>query len=35
MIEPAETRAIIGHALTMLVDKRERLQPRAHDNTPL
>ncbi len=35
VVEPAETRAVIGHALEALVDKRERLQPRQHDNTPL
>jgi len=35
VIDPAETRQIIGEALKMLVDKRERLQPRSHDNTPL
>jgi acetyl-CoA carboxylase carboxyltransferase component len=35
VIDPAETRSIIGHALAMLADKRERLQPRPHDNTPL
>ena len=35
VVEPAETRAVIGHALEALVDKRERLQPRPHDNTPL
>ena len=35
VIDPAETRQIIGEALLMLVDKRERLQPRPHDNTPL
>ncbi|MGB8858753.1 MAG: carboxyl transferase domain-containing protein [Ilumatobacteraceae bacterium] len=35
VIDPAETRQIIGEALLMLIDKRERLQPRAHDNTPL
>jgi acetyl-CoA carboxylase carboxyltransferase component len=35
VVEPAETRAVIGHALTILVDKRERLQARPHDNTPL
>jgi acetyl-CoA carboxylase carboxyltransferase component len=35
VIEPAETRQIIGEALQTLVDKRERLQPRSHDNTPL
>jgi acetyl-CoA carboxylase carboxyltransferase component len=35
VIDPAETRQIIGEALLALVDKRERLQPRPHDNTPL
>lgn len=35
VIEPAETRAVIGHALVALCDKRERLRPRPHDNTPL
>jgi acetyl-CoA carboxylase carboxyltransferase component len=35
VVEPAETRRIIGEALLMLVDKRERIQPRPHDNTPL
>ena len=35
VVEPAETRAVIAHALEMLVDKRERLAPRPHDNTPL
>ncbi len=35
VIDPAETRQIIGEALTMLIDKRERLQARPHDNTPL
>ena len=35
VIDPAETRQIIGEALLMLVDKRERLQARQHDNTPL
>ena len=35
VVEPAETRAVIGHALAVLVDKRERLQARPHDNTPL
>jgi acetyl-CoA carboxylase carboxyltransferase component len=35
VIDPAETRAVIGHALEALVDKREQLQPRSHDNTPL
>jgi acetyl-CoA carboxylase carboxyltransferase component len=35
VIDPAETRQIIGEALIALVDKRERIQPRPHDNTPL
>jgi len=35
VIEPAETRRVIGEALMTLVDKRERIQPRSHDNTPL
>jgi acetyl-CoA carboxylase carboxyltransferase component len=35
VIDPAETRQIIGEALLMLVDKRERVQPRPHDNSPL
>jgi acetyl-CoA carboxylase carboxyltransferase component len=35
VVEPAETRQIIGEALQMLIDKRERLQSRGHDNTPL
>ena len=35
VIDPAETRQIIGEALLMLIDKRERLQSRPHDNTPL
>lgn len=35
VIEPAETRAVIGHALEVLIDKREVLQARPHDNTPL
>lgn len=35
VIEPAETRSVIGHALEVLVDKRESLGHRAHDNTPL
>ena len=35
VVQPAETRQIIGAALRMLVDKRERIQPRPHDNTPL
>jgi acetyl-CoA carboxylase carboxyltransferase component len=35
VIEPAETRSVIGHALQTLIDKRERIQPRPHDNSPL
>ena len=35
VVEPAETRSVIGHALVALLDKREQLQPRGHDNTPL
>jgi acetyl-CoA carboxylase carboxyltransferase component len=35
VIEPAETRQVIAEALLTLIDKRERIQPRAHDNTPL
>ena len=35
VIEPAETRAVVAAALRMLEDKRERLQGRKHDNTPL
>lgn len=35
VVEPAETRRIIGTALQALVDKREHLPARTHDNTPL
>ena len=35
VVQPAETRQIIGEALLVLMDKRERLQARSHDNTPL
>ena len=35
VIEPAETRRVIGTALQLLRDKRERIVPRGHDNTPL
>jgi len=35
VIEPCETRSVLGNALQTLVDKRERLQPRSHDNSPL
>lgn len=35
VIEPGETRSVIAGALDALVDKRERLTGRKHDNTPL
>ncbi len=35
VIDPADTRAEIAGALATLESKRERLQPRKHDNTPL
>ena len=35
VIDPAETRQIIAEALFMLLDKREALVSRPHDNTPL
>jgi acetyl-CoA carboxylase carboxyltransferase component len=35
VVEPAGTRSIIVAALRTLRDKREDLQPRGHDNTPL
>jgi acetyl-CoA carboxylase carboxyltransferase component len=35
VIDPAETRAEVARALTTLESKRERLQPRKHDNSPL
>ena len=35
VVDPAETRQIIGEALQVLVDKRERLRSRSHDNSPL
>jgi acetyl-CoA carboxylase carboxyltransferase component len=35
VVEPADTRHVIGEALVILADKRERLQARPHDNTPL
>jgi acetyl-CoA carboxylase carboxyltransferase component len=35
VIDPAETRTIIGEALIALIDKREQVQARPHDNTPL
>jgi acetyl-CoA carboxylase carboxyltransferase component len=35
VIEPAETRSLLAGTLLALVDKREQLQPRPHDNSPL
>ncbi len=35
VIDPADTRRELAAALEVLDGKRERLQPRAHDNTPL
>ncbi|MFM2077783.1 MAG: putative propionyl-CoA carboxylase beta chain [Actinomycetota bacterium] len=35
VVAPADTRRVIGEALLALLDKREQLQPRPHDNTPL
>ena len=35
VIDPADTRAEIAHALAVLEDKRERLVGRKHGNTPL
>jgi propionyl-CoA carboxylase beta chain len=35
VIDPADTRAEVARALATLESKRERLQPRKHDNTPL
>ena len=35
VIEPAETRQVIAEALMTLIDKREVLASRPHDNTPL
>lgn len=35
VIEPAETRQVIAEALETLIDKREALISRPHDNTPL
>ena len=35
VIDPADTRREIADALEVLGSKRERLVPRAHDNTPL
>jgi acetyl-CoA carboxylase carboxyltransferase component len=35
VIDPADTRDVVGSALAALESKRERIQPRKHDNTPL
>ena len=35
VVEPADTRRVIGRALEALADKRERLQARKHGNEPL
>jgi acetyl-CoA carboxylase carboxyltransferase component len=35
VIDPAETRSVVAGALLALDSKRERIQPRKHDNTPL
>jgi len=35
VIDPAETRRELAAALDVLEDKRERIQPRGHDNSPL
>ena len=35
VIDPAETRQVIAESLVMLLDKREALGTRPHDNTPL
>ena len=35
VIEPAETRQVIADALIALIDKREQLVPRSHDNAPM
>ena len=35
VIDPADTRRELAAALDVLEDKRERIQPRGHDNTPL
>jgi acetyl-CoA carboxylase carboxyltransferase component len=35
VIDPADTRVEVANALALLDSKRERLQPRKHDNTPL
>ena len=35
VIDPADTRRELAAALDVLEDKRERIQPRGHDNSPL
>jgi acetyl-CoA carboxylase carboxyltransferase component len=35
VVDPGETRAVVAAALAALDDKRERIAPRSHDNTPL
>ena len=35
VVEPEDTRREVAAALAVLDDKRERIQPRSHDNTPL
>jgi acetyl-CoA carboxylase carboxyltransferase component len=35
VIDPADTRSVVANALAALESKRERIQPRKHDNTPL
>ena len=35
VIDPADTRSVVAGALSGLDSKRERIQPRKHDNTPL
>jgi len=35
VIDPADTRRELADALDLLDDKRERIQPRGHDNSPL
>jgi len=35
VIEPSESRSIIAEAFDLLRSKREVLQERRHDNTPL
>jgi acetyl-CoA carboxylase carboxyltransferase component len=35
VIDPADTRRELAAALSVLADKRERIQTRSHDNTPL